>query len=342
MSRTLSVVMPVHNEALHLAETIDSLLQALAPSDFDAELVLVDDGSTDASADVVRGSAAGRLPLTVLSQPNRGRFEARRAGIEAATGEWILLLDGRVRLDPDALAFVGDRLDEADAIWNGHVDVDTGDSLYGAFWKLIAELAWSDYFADPRETSFGADEFDRYPKGTTCFLAQRALLLEAVGAFRSRYGDLRDANDDTPLLRWIANRGRIHLSPRFRCAYTPRTTLRAFLRHSVRRGVVFVDGHARPESRFFPAAVAFYPVSAALALVSLRRPSIIVVTATATSLAATAFGISRSRSPHEIAALGLLSPVYGAAHGIGMWVGLAKLVKATAVPAGPAADDVPR
>ena len=327
MSEALSVVMPVYNEAPHLRGTIDALFESVGRSDFMAELVLVDDGSTDGSAEVATAALDGRLPLTVVAQPNRGRFAARRAGLEAAKGEWALLLDGRVSLDADALAFVHDRLREDGRVWNGHVAVDAQGNLYGTFWKLIAELAWPDYFAEPRDTSFGADEFDRYPKGTTCFLAPTSLLLEAVRSFRSGYSDLRDANDDTPLLRWIADRDRIHLSPRFRCDYRPRTTFRAFVRHSVHRGVVFVDGHGRPESRFFPVAVAFYPVSAAIALAALRRPSVVLWVTIATSVSASTLGLARSRSPFEVASLALLAPVYGAAHGLGMWRGLVLMVR---------------
>jgi glycosyltransferase involved in cell wall biosynthesis len=340
MSRTLSVVMPVHDEARHLEETIDALADALAASVFDAELVLVDDGSTDGSAEVARAAAGERLKLTVVAQPNRGRFEARRAGLETATGEWALLLDGRVRLDPAALAYVGERVGATGSVWNGHVEVDADGNLYGTYWKLIAELAWPDYFSDPRETSFGVEEFDLYPKGTTCLLAPRTLLLEAVASFRSRYADVRHANDDTPLLRWIAERERIHLSPTFRCTYAPRTTFQAFLRHSVHRGVVFVDGHGRPESRFFPVAVAFYPISAGLALAAFRKPSRVLSAATATSLAAATLGAVRGRTPFEIAALGLLSPVYGAAHGLGMWMGLARML--TTSGSAPAEGGAPR
>ena len=78
---SLSVVMPVFNEAQHLPETIAALLAALDNSDFDAEIVLVDDGSTDGSGAVALAAARGdRVDLRVLTQPNRGRFEARRVG----------------------------------------------------------------------------------------------------------------------------------------------------------------------------------------------------------------------------------------------------------------------
>jgi glycosyltransferase involved in cell wall biosynthesis len=322
---SLSVVMPVHNEAAHLPETIDALVRAVERSAFEPELVLVDDGSTDGSAGVASGAVAGRLPLRLLSQPNRGRFEARRAGVAAVEAEWVLLLDGRVRIRPDALAYVAPQLADGRRVWTAHVEVDTAGNPYGEFWKLLAELAWADYFAEPRDTSFGLDDFDRFPKGTTCFLAPRGLLAEAIAVFRSVYADTRHANDDTPLIRWIAERERVNVSPRFACDYRPRTTLASFVRHSFHRGVVFLDGHGRPESRFFPVAAAFFPLSAALALAALRKPAVAVWAAAATSGGAAAFGAARERSPEEIATLALLAPVYAAAHGAGMWRALALL-----------------
>jgi glycosyltransferase involved in cell wall biosynthesis len=322
---SLSVVMPIRNEAADLPATIDALVTVVDGSGFDAELVLVDDGSTDGSAHVAREAVADRLPFRALSQENRGRFQARRAGVDAATGEWVLLLDGRVRIRCDALAYVHDRIHDGSRVWTAHVEVDTDGNPYGEFWKLLAELAWTDYFDDPHETSFGVEEFDRFPKGTTCFLAPRALLAEAIDAFRSSYADSRHANDDTPLIRWMSQREPINISPRFACDYRPRTTLSAFVRHSFHRGIVFLDGHGRRESSFFPVAVAFYPVSMLLAFSALRRPRIAAQAAVATGLAGAALGVARRRTASEIRTLALLAPIYAAAHGAGMWRGLALL-----------------
>ena len=322
---SVSVVIPVFNESASLPATIESLLAAVKEGDVDAEIVLVDDGSTDDSAALARRAVAGRAPLRIVSQPNLGRFEARRRGVEAAETEWVLLLDGRVQMDVGSLAYVRDRLERA-PVWTAHVDIDAEGDLLGTFWKLIAELAWSDYFDDPRETSFGAGDFDRYPKGTTCFLAPRQLLLNAITAFHSRYTDIRDANDDTPLLRWIAERQQTHVAPGFRCLYRPRRSLDSFVRHSVHRGVVFVDGHGRRESRFFPVVVTFFPASAALAAGAIRRPIAAPTALLALGVGASLIGIARRRSPLEVASLGLLTPVYGVAHGLGMWRGLLTII----------------
>ncbi len=317
--------MPVFNEAAHLRATIDALAVAVERSGWSAELVLVDDGSTDGSADVALRAANGRLPTRVLRQPNSGRLGARRRGVGDARADLVLLLDGRVRIEPDALRFVRGRVEAGDRLWTSHVLVDS-DSELGAFWSLIAELAWQDYFGDPRTTSFGIDAFDRYPKGTTCFLGRRDLLVDAFERFRSGYNDERHANDDTAVLRYLAAREDIHIGPHFACRYSPRESLASFFRHSIHRGVVFLDGHGRPDSRFFPAVVAFYPVSTGLLAVSLRRPAILPAVAAACGVGAAALGIRAGRSRREIRALALVTPVYAVGHALGMWKGLGLLI----------------
>jgi glycosyltransferase involved in cell wall biosynthesis len=323
---SLSVVIPVRDEASQLPSTIQALLTALDGSGFDAEVVVVDDGSSDGSADAARTAVDGRVPLSVTCRAGEGRFEARRAGLEAATGELGLLLDARVRVEPGALRFVHDRVAEGETVWNGHVQVDS-ESSFGVFWSLLAELAWRDYFDNPRTTSFGAEEFDRFPKGTTCFLAPRELLLSAFAGFETRYRDVRLANDDTPILRALAARTRIGISPRFACSYAPRTTLGGFLRHAIRRGTVFVDGHGTPASRFFPAVAAFFPVSAAVAVAALRRPAIVPAALAACGLAAAAYGLHAHRSRRELAVLATVAPLYAVGHGIGMWRGALELLR---------------
>jgi glycosyltransferase involved in cell wall biosynthesis len=322
----LSVVIPAYNEAAHLPATIDALVCALEGSGFEAELVLVDDGSTDGSAEIARSAAVGRIPLRVLTQPNRGRFEARRAGVTAAAADLVLLLDARVRLLAGALDFVHRRVERGEDVWNGHVLVDADDDL-GVFWRLLAELAWRDYFDEPRTTSFGVAEFDRFPKGTTCFLTPRDLLLWGLGQFRSRYRDTRLANDDTPVLRAIAGRRRIGISPRFACVYTPRASLGRFFRHAVHRGTVFLDGHATPASRFFPATVAFFPISAALAVSAMRRPLVAPAALGACGVTAAGYGAYAGRSRREIRALALVTPLYALGHGLGMWHGAVELLR---------------
>ena len=84
---TVSVLIPAYNAAWCVGKAIDSVL-AQAYRDFD--LIVVDDGSTDDTAGVLRryGSA-----IHVISQPNGGMSSARNAGIRAASGEFLAFLD---------------------------------------------------------------------------------------------------------------------------------------------------------------------------------------------------------------------------------------------------------
>jgi glycosyltransferase involved in cell wall biosynthesis len=328
MTRSLSVVMPAYNEAANLRETLDALVAAAGRSAFDIEVVLVDDGSTDGSAGVAAEVLGGRLRLNVLSSRRRGRFRARHAGVEAAVSDWVLLLDARVRLESGALEFLSAHLNAEACVWNGHVTADTRDNPFGAFGEVLVRVAWRAYFDDPRLTSFGVDEFDYFPKGTGCFVAPRAVLLAAMAEFTPTISDWRFVSDDTQLIRWIAARHRIHLSPGFACVYQPRTTLRAFVANSVYRGSTFLDGHGRRDSRLFPLTVAFFPVSAALALAVARRPLLLpaLVAASATGAALLA---ARARRPRfELLSFAALTPVYAAGHAAGMWRGLVALGRA--------------
>jgi hypothetical protein len=237
----------------------------------------------------------------------------------------VLFLDARVRLLPGSLAFVSEQLGDGpdSQVWNAHCMIAHEGNPYGEFWNVLTELAFSEYFDNPRTTSFDAESFDRFPKGTTCFLAPRTTLREAFDRFASRYADLHYANDDTPVIRSIAGRQRINISPRFSCLYWPRNSARAFTRHAFHRGVVFLDGHGRRESPFFPLVVAFYPVSALVVAFAVRRPSVIPAVASAVSLTSGAVAAMRGRTIYESLVFGALSPVYASAHGAGMWRGLA-------------------
>lgn len=95
-----SVVIPTHQRR----ETVLRGVRALdrqAARDFD--VVVVDDGSSDGTAEALRGLDVS-FPLTVLEQPNRGAAAARNAGAEASSSELVLFLDDDMRADPALLA----------------------------------------------------------------------------------------------------------------------------------------------------------------------------------------------------------------------------------------------
>lgn len=105
----VSVVVPCYNRAEYLGEALGSAFaQEYAPF----EVVVVDDGSTDGSADVARG-----YPVRYLYQENKGHAGALNAGLAGARGELVALLDADDRWTPDKLrAQVGYMLEHPE-VW---------------------------------------------------------------------------------------------------------------------------------------------------------------------------------------------------------------------------------
>lgn len=94
---SVSVIIPSYNRAHTLARALDSVLaQSVLPD----EIIVIDDGSTDATSALLQ-----RYPqVKVIQQPNQGVSAARNAGIQAARSEWIALLDSDDAWLPNKLA----------------------------------------------------------------------------------------------------------------------------------------------------------------------------------------------------------------------------------------------
>ncbi|MBL6802622.1 MAG: glycosyltransferase family 2 protein [Synechococcus sp. BS307-5m-G38] len=97
----LSVVVPLYNEEESLPHLVEQLLQALRPSGERFELVLVNDGSSDRTADVLT-RLSHEVPelVAVLLRKNYGQTAAMAAGFDVAQGEVIISLDGDLQNDP--------------------------------------------------------------------------------------------------------------------------------------------------------------------------------------------------------------------------------------------------
>ena len=98
-----SVIIPVYNLAAVTRQCLEHLM-AGPPRACDVEVIVVDDGSDDLTAEI-----AGSFPVQVIRQPQRGKAAALNTGIAAAAGEIIVVLDADTVLDPDFLDAVAPR-----------------------------------------------------------------------------------------------------------------------------------------------------------------------------------------------------------------------------------------
>lgn len=324
-TRALSIVIPVFNGEGWVGACVRHLARAIDIAELaGAQLIVVDDGSTDATAQEV---LAADWPydggLHLHRQTNQGRLAARRAGLELATNDVVLFIDSRVFLDPGALAFVMPRLaEESTRVWTAHTVANTDLSVIAGFWQAIEHVAWRKYWKHPRELTFGLDEFDYFPKGTTALIALRSVLVEAFEHYEPTVDDLHISNDDTAVLRWVAERYGISISPQYSCVYNSRTTLREFLRHARHRGAVLIDGYLRPGLRFSRAIVVVLAVTPVLAIAVARRPRIIAPLAASLSIGIGAVARVLGARPRDSTVLGVLSVPFGVVYLAGMWRGV--------------------
>jgi len=101
MSRSVSVIIPVYNRRELITATVESALAQTIPPD---EIIVVDDGSTDGTREVITALAQRHPTIRLLFQENAGAGAARNRGIEAAASEWIAFLDSDDVWVPEKLA----------------------------------------------------------------------------------------------------------------------------------------------------------------------------------------------------------------------------------------------
>lgn len=115
--KCLSVVVPVYNEELTLESIVEKLLRLPQL----LEIVIVDDCSTDKSAEILNGLSARHVEIqTARHEKNRGKTEALKTGFKMTRGDIVIVQDADLEYDPQEIP------DVIAPILNGHADVVFG------------------------------------------------------------------------------------------------------------------------------------------------------------------------------------------------------------------------
>ncbi|MGN0978396.1 MAG: glycosyltransferase family 2 protein [Faecousia sp.] len=179
--KLLSVIVPVYNVETYLPRCVDSILQQ---SYENLEVLLVDDGSRDASGRICDEYAAGDPRIKVIHKENGGLSSARNAGLDAAAGEYLTFVDSDDWIEPDAYDSMIALLEESGAalVCGGRYDVDgkTGEKTVGLCPKKTEKISgeemagrlflWDgcDSSACDKLYRSGLFAFFRYPEGKVC------------------------------------------------------------------------------------------------------------------------------------------------------------------------------
>lgn len=254
-----TVIVPVFNGEDTIGECIKSLLdQKGVTYGKDYSILVVDDGSTDGTQEIVRSFPVGLIDLP----ENQGRIVARLTGARRAETDRILFVDSRVNLPDDTIGKL-DGFDGHPAVIGEMDPVETKyeSPIHTILYLIRRRYYGKEFFPIADDLLIIQQNFSRAPKGTAVLLIDRDLFIKLTP---ERTG--KDVNDDTLLFHGLIFDHKIGLlrSMRLFFRYSQRTSPRQFSSWLFHRGVRFSDFYLRPGGYFHIPFLMFVVLAAAL------------------------------------------------------------------------------
>ena len=176
----ISIIIPLFNKEEYIGQTIST---ALSQTYANIEVIVVDDGSTDNSCNIVKSFTDARIKY--FHKNNNGVSSARNYGIQKAKGEWLIFLDGDDMLSPNAL----EKLHGIAICCNERLDIITGNYKYTKNNKVC--VCCDNKYKGIVPDNFKWYFFNRYTLRAGCALINKHVFKENIFDERlSRFEDL--------------------------------------------------------------------------------------------------------------------------------------------------------
>ena len=174
----LSIVIPCYNEK----DTIRDILKAVHAAPYpEKEIIIVDDCSSDGTADLLRGELKSQAQQILFHEKNQGKGAALRTGIQAATGDVVVIQDADLEYDPNDYELL------VEPIATGRADVVYGSRFLGGqahrvlyFWHRMGNGILT--LASNMFTNLNLTDME------TCYKVFRREIIQAIDIKENRFG----------------------------------------------------------------------------------------------------------------------------------------------------------
>ena len=174
----LSVVIPVYNESATIRDVVAAVKKSPVP---DQEIVVIDDGSTDGTADILRTEIEDTVDVLLYHRENRGKGAALRTAFARVTGDVVVIQDGDLELDPQELPNL------LEPIEAGKADVVFGSRFMGGpghrvvfFWHMVGNRGLT--LLSNMATNLNLTDM------ATCYKMMRTEVLDSITIEEERFG----------------------------------------------------------------------------------------------------------------------------------------------------------
>jgi glycosyltransferase involved in cell wall biosynthesis len=228
MTNTLSIIIPVYNRPHELLELLNSLSQQ---SDQDFEVVIVEDGSTDSSKDVVE-NYRDQLDIQYFEKPNSGPGQSRNYGCDRAKGDYFIFLDSDCLVPESYIETV--KLELKDNYVDAFGGPDRAHESFDRFQKAIS-YSMTSFFTTGgiRGASEKIDKF--YPRSFNMGIS-REVYQQTRGFSKMRFGEDIDLS-----MRILSNGFRTRLIKEAFVYHKRRSTFKQFYKQVYNSGIARIN-----------------------------------------------------------------------------------------------------